>query len=63
MLSAMKAGRNSIGVEIDAEYCELAYNRLRKHQGGLFDELELHRTTAAEVGESKRALTAQSAVV
>src|SRR5205807_819184 len=30
MVAAMKSGRNSIGIEIDAEYCKMAEERLRK---------------------------------
>lgn len=32
MLAAMKTGRNSIGVEIDPEYCQMALDRLRKEE-------------------------------
>ena len=43
MLAAMKTGRNSIGVEIDPRYCEMALHRLRSQATGLFsrEEIEL----------------------
>lgn len=37
MLSAIKNGRNSIGVELDQTYSELAYNRINDGFGQLFD--------------------------
>jgi DNA modification methylase len=36
MLAAMKCARNSIGIEIDAKYCRMATNRLRKEHGDMF---------------------------
>ncbi len=41
MLAAMKTGRNSIGVEIDPVYLDLAKNRLSQESRGLFKEAEL----------------------
>jgi len=38
MLAAMKCGRNSIGVEIDEEYCRMALHRLRSEGRDLFRE-------------------------
>ena len=29
MLAALKCGRNSVGMEIDEEYCQIIFNRLR----------------------------------
>lgn len=42
MVAAMKAGRNSIGIEIDPEYCRMAAARLRG---------ENHDKKSAEVRE------------
>lgn len=36
MIAAMKYDRNSIGVEIDSEYCRMAAERLKKENQGLF---------------------------
>jgi DNA modification methylase len=41
MLAAMKCGRNSIGVEIDREYCRMAATRLRKEPADIFLPVEL----------------------
>jgi DNA modification methylase len=36
MLAAMKSGRNSIGIEIDEEYCRITATRLKKEAKDLF---------------------------
>lgn len=36
LLAAMKAGRNSVGVEVDPEYCQMALKRLRDERGDFF---------------------------
>jgi modification methylase len=41
MLAAMKADRNSIGVEIDPKYCQLALNRLEKEGRSFFSRASL----------------------
>ncbi len=41
MLAAMKCGRNSIGVEIDEEYCRMALHRLRTEGRDLFRDAEI----------------------
>jgi modification methylase len=41
MVAALKTGRNSIGVEIDAEYCRLAAHRLRGETSDLFSQAQL----------------------
>ena len=41
MLAAMQCGRNSIGVEIDREYCRMAATRLKKENEGLFSNAHL----------------------
>jgi modification methylase len=41
MLAALKTGRNSIGVEIDAEYCRMAARVLKEEHRGLFSQAEL----------------------
>jgi DNA modification methylase len=41
MLAAMKFNRNSIGIEVDREYCRMAAQRLQKEQGDFFNRTEL----------------------
>ena len=41
MLASMKSGRNSIGVEIDGEYCRMALHRVRTEGSDLFREVEI----------------------
>ena len=41
MVAALKDGRNSIGVEIDREYCRMAAKRLKAESSGLFSSSEL----------------------
>jgi hypothetical protein len=41
MLAAMRAGRNSIGVEIELEYANMAAQRLREETSTLFPTSEL----------------------
>ncbi|UCE74496.1 MAG: site-specific DNA-methyltransferase [Methanomassiliicoccales archaeon] len=48
MLAAMKANRNSIGVEIDPEYCQMILKRLKKHGRTLFNNIKLEFTEAEE---------------
>ena len=41
MLAALKHGRNSIGVEIDPEYCQMAARHLKDESRGLFSDAEV----------------------
>lgn len=41
MLAAMKAHRNSIGVEIDPEYCQMTFKRLNTEGRTLFNDVNL----------------------
>jgi site-specific DNA-methyltransferase (adenine-specific) len=41
MVAALKNGRNSIGVEIDREYCRSTARRLKGENSGLFASAEL----------------------
>ena len=38
ILAAMKTGRNSVGIEIDSKYIDLAKQRLNQEASGLFSE-------------------------
>ena len=41
MVAALRTGRNSIGVEIDGEYCRMAAHRLRDETSNLFSQAKL----------------------
>lgn len=41
MLAAMKTNRNSIGVEIDPEYCQMALGRLQREGRTLYPEVQI----------------------
>jgi len=41
MLAAMKANRNSIGVEIDPEYCKMTLKRLQREVQTFFSQIEI----------------------
>ena len=41
MIAAMKAGRNSIGIEIERDYCRMAARRLKDEQADLFRSAEV----------------------
>jgi DNA modification methylase len=49
MLAAMRAGRNSIGVEIDDEYCRQAFRRLQREGRTLFDEVQMSFEAAGDL--------------
>ena len=42
MLAAMQCGRNSVGIEIDRAYCDLAARRLEAEKNSLFSAASLH---------------------
>jgi site-specific DNA-methyltransferase (adenine-specific) len=42
IIAAMKCGRNSIGVEIDSEYCRMATKRIREESQGLFSNAHIN---------------------
>ncbi len=48
MLAAMKSGRNSIGIEIDPHYLQMAHERLQHDGRSLFDRVELTTEKVAE---------------
>jgi len=53
MVAAARAGRNSIGIEIDPEYCRMAARNLKAEAADLFAAVEL-RFEEASVGEANR---------
>jgi len=56
MLAALKCGRNSIGVEVDPEYCSMALKRLQRESSGLFDQAEIGFVPDSEAARTIRAL-------
>ena len=54
MLAALKDGRNSIGVEIDIDYCRMAEERLRNAAPSLFSEATVEFTEAGQIGDAYR---------
>ncbi len=50
MLAAMKCGRNSIGIEIDKEYCGMALNRLKTEGRDFLREAKIEFERASDNG-------------
>lgn len=50
MLAAMNANRNSIGIEIDDEYCKYALKRIRAGSNQLFDKYDIKYISSEELG-------------
>jgi DNA modification methylase len=57
MVAAMKAGRNSIGIEIDPEYCRMAEERLRKENSDMFSTATLEFIYPAQEPQPKLAVS------
>jgi DNA modification methylase len=55
MIAALKAGRNSIGIEIDPEYCKMAEERLRKENSSMFSTATLEFVYPAQEPQIKLA--------
>jgi site-specific DNA-methyltransferase (adenine-specific) len=53
MLAALKNGRNSIGIELDADYCSMAARRLMDENTSLFGESTLQIELPAGVQERR----------
>lgn len=60
MVAALKTGRNSIGIELDTEYCRMAASRLLNENGSLFShatiKIELQPQVAAGTADSNYVL-------
>jgi len=54
MLAAMKPNRNSIGVEIDPEYCQMALKRLQREGRNLFNDVSLEFIKASELKDMNK---------
>lgn len=55
MLAAAKTNRNSIGVELDPAYCEMAIRRLEGEVGNLFGNVMLEMVTPVELAKARAA--------
>ena len=53
MLAAMKAGRNSLGIEIDPDYCRLAEDRLRQEGSNMFSSATVELVYPAGKAQQK----------
>ena len=56
MVAALKTRRNSIGIELDTEYCRMAASRLMNENGSLFS----HATIQIEIQPQAGGVTADS---
>ncbi|MGO9482870.1 MAG: DNA-methyltransferase [Candidatus Kryptoniota bacterium] len=56
MVAALKTGRNSIGIDIDPEYCKMAEDRLRKESDDMFSTANLEFIYPARENQAKAAL-------
>jgi len=54
LLAAMKANRNGIGVEIDSEYCNLAYKKISKEKSDLFFETDIKFEKSMNLNQQNR---------
>ncbi|SRR6266571_111211 len=66
MLAAAKAERNSIGVEIDPHYCQMAMKRLTQEAGSLFSQSDIKMIRASEfanTNEPFKAITTKAETV
>lgn len=56
MIAALKTGRNSIGIDIDPEYCKMAEDRLRKESNDMFSSANLEFIYPAQEARPKAAV-------
>jgi site-specific DNA-methyltransferase (adenine-specific) len=61
MVAAMKAGRNSIGIEIDPKYCEMAEGRLRQESSDMFFTATLEFIYPAQESQPRLAVSDRQA--
>lgn len=53
MIAALRTNRNSIGVEVDSEYCRLAARLLKAETGNLFSTIKVHFERIADETPSR----------
>ena len=56
MIAALRAGRNSIGIEIDPQYCKMAEERLREENADMFSTANLEFIYPAQETQAKVAV-------
>ncbi len=56
MVAALKTGRNSVGIDIDPEYCKMAEDRLRKESNDMFASANLEFIYPARESQAKAAV-------
>lgn len=61
MVAALKSGRNSIGLDIDPEYCKMAEERLRKENSDMFSSATLEFIYPAQEIQLKQAVSERRA--
>ena len=54
MVAALKCGRNSVGVEIDTDYCRMAARHLKAENHGFFKTAELKFEKIVQVQDGLR---------
>lgn len=59
MLASMKAGRNSIGIEIDTQYCKMTEERLRHENSNMFSSATLEFVYPAADSSHKLAVASK----
>jgi site-specific DNA-methyltransferase (adenine-specific) len=52
MLAAIKANRNSVGIEIDPEYCKMAFRKLQREGRTLFNLVEIKLENIEETAKA-----------
>jgi DNA modification methylase len=57
LLAAIRHDRNSVGIEIDSAYCELALRRLARDAGSLFQKIEVEFLKADEIKRADMVLS------
>jgi site-specific DNA-methyltransferase (adenine-specific) len=57
MVAAMKAGRNSVGIEIDPQYCRMAEDRLRQENSDMFSTATLEFIYPAQESQPQLAVS------
>jgi DNA modification methylase len=62
MVAAMKCGRNSIGIEIDAEYCRMTVSRLKDENLNLFTASKLEFCRLVDTPENDHVLKEEPAI-
>ncbi len=56
MIAALKTGRNSIGIDVDPEYCKMAEDRLCKESDDMFSSANLEFIYPARESQAKAAV-------